>query len=468
MVEDLIDAMPGLREVADFDAANPMLGFRPTPVQRAWLACAAPRFQLRGGNQLGKTAAQAIGLLERMLGPEHARWVPASVMHPPPIHAWMVCTSWKQSLTVMGKVHEYLPRHELAKTSRYSKRRGFTGQSFELRNGSMCTFLTVNQDDDELASATLHYIGVDEPPPESKWGELVARVRHHKGQIGLTYTPINRPVEYLREMVEKGRLLDIHAPLTLANVWPLGADRPFQTQEQIDAFADEVPPWQRAQRVDGAWEGATVDRWIADFDEALHMRIETPPAGAALAVGIDYGLRPGKMAVVLVAVVGGYTSTPTAWFVDEACAGADEVWDTEMLARKIKDMLARNRWDWRNIDAWINDRSLEGQGGSVVYEARKTRAALAALYGVNYSEFPRLEVPKKGENSVPMGCTVINSLFKRGRAVVHPRCARFRGFLNHFNGNPRDKVKDAGDAGRYAVCSLIRVETWSSFMARYS
>lgn len=464
--EDFIDAMPGIREVADFDQANPLLSFRPTPPQRAWLACAAPRFQLRGGNQLGKTAAQAVGLLERMLGPEHARWVPRELIPPPPANVWMVCTSWKQSLTVMAKVHAFLPRGMLAKGSRYTTRRGFTGQSFELQNGSMCSFLTVNQDDDEMASATLHYIGVDEPPPESKWGELVARVRHHNGQIGLTYTPINRPVGWLREKVEANQIVDIHAPLTLANVWPLGADRPFQTQEQLDQFADEVPGWQRAQRVDGDWEGATVGRWIPDYDEDKHMRIENAPPGAAISVGIDYGLAPGKMAVILVGVIGGFTPTPSVWFWDETCAGKDETWDTLMIAKKIKEMLDRNRLDWRNVDYWTGDRSLE-KGGSVIYENRKTRSALATLYGVGFSEFPNVAIPKKKENSVPMGCTAINGLFKRDRALVHPRCARFRAFLKHFNGNPRDPVKDAGDAGRYAVAAASNPETWSSFIARY-
>lgn len=463
--EDLEGDLSALAEAA---ANNPLRGWRPTPVQLLYLRCRDQRFQLRGGNQLGKTEVQAVATLERMLGPDYAYHVPADLCTGgPEWQGWLVCTSWKQSLVVMSKVWDMLPKDQLHPGSAYTRRRGFTGQSFQTRNGAMLTFVTTKQDDDELASATLNWIGIDEPPPESKWGELSARVRHHGAQIGLTYTPINRPVGWVRKKVEAGEIVDFHAPLTLANCWPIGADRPFETQERLDQFAADVPAWQHAQRIGGDWEGPTVDRWIPDYDESLHMRIETPPAGASIAVGIDYGIAPGKMAAVLVVVLGGYTSSPQVWFLDEEVAPPDTAWDLETLAKRIKAMLERNGWDWRAVDSWIGDRSAETRDRSVRMENRKTHAALATIYGVSYSNFPKIDQPKKGENSVVMGCTAINSLFKRNRAAVHPRCVRFRAFLSHFNGDPRDKVKDAGDAGRYGLMANVRAEAWQSFLARY-
>lgn len=459
---DLVDAT---EEVAISAEENPLEHFRPTPPQREWLACREPRFQMRGGNQLGKTIAQSVKVLEMMRGPDLARWVPADLIPEPPIECWVVCTSWKQSLTVMRKIYELMPKAELDPGSNFSKKNGFTGQSFQLRNGSLCTFVTAKQDADELASATLHYIGVDEPPPESKWGELAARVRHHRGQIGLTYTPVNRPVGWLRAKVEAGDIHDIQAPLTLENVWPIGADRPFQTQDQIDQFILDVPAWERAQRVEGDWDGVTVDRWIEDFHESEHAGIFHPDGGAALGIGIDYGLQPGKMAAVMVAVQHGRSTAPKVWVWDEACAPEGERWGTEDLVDAIMVMLKRNDLRPEHVDFWIGDRSAQGKSRKL--ENASTRALLAERMEVAVSQAPNIETPRKYAGSVAYGCALLNGLARRDRLRVHARCRRFIDFLNHFKGDPRDPVKDAGDAGRYPIVRMVDPRGWFSYRTTF-
>ena len=174
--------------------ADPQAYARYTPPQLAFLGDPSPRKGFVGANQVGKTFTGGEDSLGRMRGrhPVLGRWRPV------PVHGWCVNSSWKQSLVIQRKVWELLAPGELAPGVRYTHKRGFTGSYIELRNGSTLTFVTANQDTIDLASATLDFIWVDEPPHEHIWGELVARVRKRRGVIFLTMTPIGRPVDWLR------------------------------------------------------------------------------------------------------------------------------------------------------------------------------------------------------------------------------------------------------------------------------
>lgn len=432
--------------------------FRPTAIQDRMLRCTAPRRLLRGPNQIGKTEGMCADVVDLMLG--EGRWQPDRARrHPPPVECWVVCSSWRQSLVIQRKLYAMLGDEALAKGTKFTQKRGFTGQSFQTANGSLCTIVTINQDTDQLASATLDAVFVDEVPTEDAWGELVARVRHKSGQIALYFTPINRPVEWLRRKVESGEIVEFHTALDLAAVTPLGALRPFQTQEQLDQFARDVPPWRRAQQVYGEWEGATEGRWVADYDPERHDRDDWPEgADWLLAVGLDYGLRPGKMAAALVAVRAGYTTHPEVCFLDEAAAGEDETWTMEELVGQVLRMLGRNGLSYDHVDEWTGDRSAVGKGGKV--SNRHFRAHMAAALGRSESQVKSIAVPRKGANSVEHGCGLINAVFARDAAWVWKRCMRFRQFLAHFDGNARDKAKDAGDAGRYAFLKLVNPAAW--------
>lgn len=443
-----------LARAASAAPANPLDAWRPTRPQLEFLSATEARVLLRGPNQPGKTTATAVDVLHRMRGTHP--WV--VLVHRPPIEVWIVCSSWKQSLVIQRKVAALIPRGELHPSSKFSTKNGFSGAAFQLTNGSLCTFVTVQQDTTELASATLHHIAVDEPPPEAIWGELAARVRHHGGAIKLTLTPINRPCHWIKEKVAKGEIRDIHFTLTLDSCWPIGARRPFQTQAQLDQFAKDVPKHQYAQRVLGEWEGTTQGRWIEHFVEADHVRMFSAPKGFLVALGIDYGLRPGKMCCHLVCVKGGHTSAPEVRWWDEACAPESESWGTEDLAVAIVAMLRRNGLAITDVDLVVGDRSAEGKSRRL--ENSQTRAAIAAILRLPQTALPKFEVPTKWEGSVAYGCSIISGLFRRGLAMVHPRCQRLISAFNHFAGNPLDKVKDALDSGRYPVATLCQPKGW--------
>ena len=90
----------------------------------------------------------------------------------------------------------------------------------------------------------------------------------------------------------------------------------------------------------------------------------------------------------------------------------------------------------------------------------QTIAAVLLASLLPQSEVKEIKVPRKGAGSLAYGCGLLNALFKRNRGTVHPRCARFLDFAQHFGGDPRDVTKDAGDAHRYAFLSLVRPSSW--------
>lgn len=432
--------------------------WRPTRIQREMLSCTDPRCLFRGPGQVGKTEAMCADVVDFMLGV--GRWQPdRPTRHPPPVECWCVCTSWKQSLVIQRKLYAMLPHEELGPKVKFSTLRGFTGQAFQLKNQSLCTIVTVSQQDAELASATLDGIFVDEVPKETTWGELVTRVRHKQGAIRVFFTPINRPVLWIKEKAEKGEITQFHTALTLEAVWPEGALRPFQSQQQIDDYVRDLPPWQRPQRAGGEWEGASTGRWCQDFDPNRHVSTREPAGmGWRIGVGVDYGLRPGKVSIHLVAARNGHTINPEVCYWDERRAGEDVTWSMVDIVQQILDMLADNDLTYDNVDEWCGDRSAEARSGK--QSNADLRANLAAALGRTWSQVKHVATPRKGANSVAYGVGVMNAIFARNNAWANPRCAGLVKFLSHFDGDPRDKTKDPGDSARYALLALVNPSAW--------
>jgi len=158
-------------------ASDPLATFRPLPAQAAYLNSTAKRKQIRGPNQAGKTTILAVMAVALLLGPQHpsvqalARRVPGILasLSDRPVEIWVLCKSWKQSLVVQRKVAEMLPPGSLHPKSKYTRKNGFTGARFQTANGSLCSIVTVQQDLQELASATLDAVLIDEIPSEDAW-----------------------------------------------------------------------------------------------------------------------------------------------------------------------------------------------------------------------------------------------------------------------------------------------------------
>ena len=451
-----------VREAAASAAADPLRWWRPTAPQQAFFDRLPLRGQLRGPNQAGKTEALAALLIDFVL--RRGRWTKRWLDRWPGqrLEVWVVCASWQQSAVVQGKVYDLMPRAALIPETNFTRKRGFAGGAFETVDGCLVRFVTSNQDNVSLASATLHAVFVDEPPIEEAWSELCARVKDSGGPVWMFYSPINRPVEWLRERVERGEIEEVHFELSLENQWPIGALLPFQSQAKIDQFIADTPVMYREQRIKAAWNGVTVDRWLTAFDSERHM-IPTPtfetPTGVSwkFGVGMDYGTQAGKMAAVLVFVQHYDSDDPLIIFVDEVFAGPKEVWEQADLARAIRDMLTRNDLSYHEIDLWIGDRSAIGRRVQRKVDNASMYYALQREFKVRLVDMKRVEQTRKWNDSLRVTIGRLNGRFMKNRARVVSRCERLTAFFSHFRGDPHDPLKDVGDAARYAALGLLGV-----------
>ena len=446
-----VAVLRGFRRLGLSARANPLDSWRPTPPVLEWMQDRSRYKGLRGPNQSGKTEGGAAELLHRMRGTH-----PYSRPHTPPIDCWVVCSSWKQSLIIQRKIYALIPPGELDAAVKFSKKNGFSGAWFALRNGSTCTVVTSAQDTIDLASATLHYIWCDEPPPEDIWSELVARVTAHRGTIAITYTPIGRPVDWLREKCEAGEITDHHYTLTVANCHPVGSLYAFKRREAIEEFRRACLSIERAQRCDAAWEGVAEGRVFEAFADHLVIDDAVPNTRVEIGIGVDHGAKAGRQCAVLVATAM-VNGKPRAWVLDEA--RSDGRTGAEDDAKNILQMLSRHGWTLGDVDYWRGARAHSGDWRGNQKSNRDLRRALATMTGLPLDRLPealqRMTTPKKWQGSVAYGCRLINKMMAEDRLTVSPRAVSVIDGLRNWEGALQDPKKDPIDATRYALEAMI-------------
>ena len=101
---------------------NPLRYWKPTQIQKDVLEDTSQIVLFRAGNQIGKTVCGAFDTICRCLGMHPYKPVP-----PPPIEAWVICHSWEQSRTIMGKFHDLVPKHELHPSVEFARGKGYRG-----------------------------------------------------------------------------------------------------------------------------------------------------------------------------------------------------------------------------------------------------------------------------------------------------------------------------------------------------
>ena len=346
--------------------AEPLSWVRWCPPQADWLRLSAPRKLLRAGNQFGKTWAAMAEVIWRALGVH-----PYYPTRPPPVEMWVVCTSWAQSVAIMRKFWELVPRARLRR-SNFDPRNGFgkDNPAVVFDNGSIVRFRTTNQGPEALAGATIDYVAIDEPCDEGVYRELDRRVMRRGGQIGITLTPINRPCDWLRELVERGAVREVHARLTVANLTPLGAGGPLRLldgtpmdQRWIDEQRRTTPPLYAPVVLDGEWEVRPEGVFFKNFSRDRHLngavRLDGQRAPIRWVLGIDYAAadRPYGQVAVLSQVQSYANDRGRAeellYAVDlVALAG---VASSEQFASAVVGMLGRHGLRWRDLHSVYGD-----------------------------------------------------------------------------------------------------------------
>lgn len=432
--------------------ADPLAYFVPTPPQLAFLECTAPIALARSGNQLGKTTMGLVDCIYRCLGAHPYQLVKAA-----PIEAWVVVVSWEQSLGIQQKLWALLPKDAIDPETSFVPGRGLKGKTpiIRFRNGSVLRIRTVNQGAAALAGSTVDYVMIDEPPPMSVWSELVPRVMRNRGRIRVTLTPVGAPLGWLRDLVEKKIVVDMHFPLTVENTTPIGG-RALLEAEDIERMESQILPMERRQRIHGDWDaGFSEGRIFAGFDPIAHVSDLLPEGECQVGIGIDHGSEGGSQVATLCLVSreGGVEGNPRFCILDQCISTGATT--PEQDARDILAMLRRNAMRVESVDRWVGDRKHGGRR----WGGKKSNALLMQGFErelrLPVGAIPfRMHTAWKPAGSIYEGTRILHSAMLRHDFTIHPRCKQLIEDLKMWDGAD-DEHKHGIDSLRYGAVELV-------------
>jgi phage terminase large subunit-like protein len=400
---------------------------------------------------------------------------------PGPVKVLVVSISKEQMIPLMDKLWELLPK-DAAPTARYRDGFGFRGKppTVLFADGSLITFATYSQGSVRIAGATVDVVVLDEPPPESMWSEVMARVFRRGGQVWCTFTLTldSPPVEYLKKEVEEGRVREMKTRLDLDAFRRQWGMPPMMTNRAIARFVSSLLEVERAIRVDAEWEIVSRGAWLTLWG-AHCISDEPPPPGARLYIGTDHGARAGRQASALLAIAQVQDQLPGVWLLEEYVSDGLTMPDQDaqgvlaMLARRNRNGTRRDDvYDpdgpltWKDVDFWIGDRA-----AGMIQDARKDNAtlrrAIADQVGIRQDAFPRVDIPHKYRSSRSTGLRLVNALMgqlpgRKGSALrVAPHLTAFPAAVKQWAGDNRAKEKDILDAFRYPCEVGIKSGDWN-------
>jgi len=460
-----------LRHLEGTSAADSLATMDWLPHQARYLETAAEHRwrMLRTGNRLGKTTVAAAETIQYALG-----------IHPhdprPPIREqWAITVSWSQSLAVQEALWRLAPKGRLAPGQRYDFRRGFgaANPSLLFDNGSVIRIRTTQQGSLNLAGFQVGRIWFDEPPLPSVWDECVARTRTAGGLIAVTLTPIGRDCTFLRELVELGKLQDIHQRLTPDALVHTRSGRRYCTDdgeactaEWIEAQEELCLPYTVPVRIHGEWDMRLTDRFFGAFVsdpsvEGSHVADPPPYLDLVACVGMDHGYARGNAASVLIGVDESTiqkTGYPTVWVLDEGWS--PEVTTPDHDADNLLGMLSRQRWRWSELAHVYGDiptRAGAGRKGNLdIADSVRRRLGLRHRDQLH----PRIYTAKRGRRggagSVEYGCGWLHRRMVMGQFFISPRCVRLIEGIDKWQGEKESEHKHLIDGLRYGLTHYIR------------
>jgi phage terminase large subunit-like protein len=274
----------GLEQIQQDATLRPLHYFRWLPAQLAFLKHAGSRVLFRAGNQAqGKTTAGVAELLYRLEG-----FHPYKEVRPGKITALVITATHEQSQNIQRRIHELVDPRLLTEDTIWDNSKGaYRGKypRVRFRNGSEAVFRSGRGDTLQIAGLTVDYVWIDEPPTSMRvYSEAQKRLLRTGGDLRLTCTPVNAPVEWLRQAVEEGRIEEVHARLTVENMTPVGADSPIRladgtlaSQEWIDSIIEETLPHERPVVIHGEWRMTSLTPCFTAWDPS-GMVIEAMPS----------------------------------------------------------------------------------------------------------------------------------------------------------------------------------------------
>ena len=357
-------------------------------------------------------------------------------------------------------VHDFV-RHHLARDN-YRAGRGFASNTITLRNGSVLQFRSYEDHPQTGAGDQLHLCVLDEVPKEAHYREAVARVTRHGGRVIISCTPVDRPVEWFRDIIEPPWTATSAPSGLRGNVAPrartgsstcavLARERPVVDGGGLSATGR---PRERGPDASGAAPRGCVGGAapVAPFYELVDTMRGEPPHldGWRYCLGIDHGEMAGNQVALLCAWRGASLHV-LAEYRDAASV------DYEEDARGILELMTRHSVSPAQVAVAVGDTN-RTKGGRRVNEVIET--AIARELGTRRRPF-RIEGANKRPGSVDFARRVINYALQRGDLTVDPRCTYLVSCLAGYRGvdTGDDKALSHGVAALRYIASRILAES---------
>ena len=442
---------------ADWYGRNPFFSYDPTRGMLPFHESRSSRRLLRAPNQCGKTIACAYEAFAHLVG--RHRWRDIT----PDDGLAMIADLDNAYPVISEKLREVAPMDLLSPATKYIEGKGWYthGARYILAaNGRKLIFRGGEGSPMSAESATVGWLWIDEPPKQDRFGGAVSRVAVREGDVFMGFTPVARPVGWLRVRVEgdaetgtppRETWHQFRPSLTEADCTTIGGVV-IRSDASIARQVAGYDEWEIAQRVYGEWEGVAIERKLRGFSPACVVadgELPTeynPEAGDEVRIGMDHGEGTGKQLVYLELCAG-----RRVWVMDEwsgpKSAGPRDV------AVAIRDMLDRRGLTIFHVKRLVGDINSAGfLGGGGKYNAFIERE-LADL--LKLAELPEsITVPNKGRGSVDAGEVAISHAMREGRFFVSERCKRFIASAKAYTGREQD-LKDPVDAVRYGCADWL-------------
>ena len=394
---------------------------------------------LIGGNQIGKTRVLAAECWFHALGEHPYRKTP-----PPGSLGWILCADLRSGwANISAKLKEIEPLGAVDDNCTYDPARGYRyrgSMMIRLTNGSLIVGKGSEQSVMALAGATIDWLAIDETPKQIHFGEIRSRTAVNEAPIFMGFTPIGRPVEYLRDIVEGNPETgqpaledwDVHR-IKLSH-----ENCPHRSLASIERQIRGYGPWEYKQRVEGAWEGITTERWIAFSEENVFSEI--PENVTELGLGWDHGERPGNSVCYLVGWDG-----DRLWVLDEYVSTERNTPAAE--AKIVAQMIRAWGIDLHQIEVAYGDSNSAGRLGLGFSVNELLERGFATVAGTKRPPF-RIGVPYKGAGSIKARARILSNACIDGRFRVNQTCTKLISSLRHWRGENSD-YKHPYDAVSY-------------------
>lgn len=237
---------------------------------------------LIGGNRSGKTVGGIAEDVFRLRGQHPYQRVPE-----PPVRGRIVGVDFLNGVEQILKpeLARWLPIGDLKGGSWYT---AYDNQERELtlENGSTLQFRSYEQDTDKFAGVSLHFVHMDEEPPQPIYKECLARTIDTGGVLYLTLTPVEGMTWLYDEVYEPGQTKQN------ANIKVIVVDtteNPHLSAGEIDIFISTLTDEEREARIHGKYSerGGLIYKSFGEahiIDEFDHKRNDL-----VIACSMDHG-----------------------------------------------------------------------------------------------------------------------------------------------------------------------------------